>query len=107
MENWLLADKTVIMLQLVLAYLFAAGTGVTLVYLARQNRKQGWRRPAARWFGVKLDTPEDAKPAMLGIESDAGRLMPQLLQLNRELAAHGTTVKPDVEIPEMVATPRV
>jgi hypothetical protein len=56
---------------------------------------------------VTLNTPEDAKPATLGIESDASRLMPQLLQLNRELAAHGTTVKPDVEIPEMVATPRL
>ena len=107
MENRRPADETVIMLQLVLAYLFAASTGVTLVYLARQNRKQGLRRPAARWFGVTLDTPEDAKPAMLGIESDSGQLMPQLLQLNRELAAHGTSVKPDLEIPELIATRRV
>jgi hypothetical protein len=84
------------MLQLVLAYLFAAGLGVTIVYLARQNRKQGWRRPASKWFGVELEPHE----AAIGIEPEPGELLlPQLLQLNRELAAHGTPVKPEVESP--------
>ena len=88
------------MLQLVLAYLFAAGLGVTVVYLARQNRKQGWRRPASKWFGVELEPREAATPAALGVEPEPGELLlPQLLQLNRELAAHGTPVKPEVESP--------
>jgi hypothetical protein len=71
------------MLQLSLAYLFAAGTSVVVVYLARQNRKQGWKRPIPKWFGVA--------------GSDADELMPQILQLNRQLAAHGIPVKPEVE----------
>ena len=88
------------MLQLVFAYLFAAGTGVTIVYLARQNRRQGWKRPAPKWFGVELQTRETALPAALGVEPEPGEvLLPQLLQLNRGLAAHGTPVKPDVESP--------
>ena len=103
------------MFQLVLAYLFAAGMGVTVVYMARQNRKQGWQRPAPTWFGVELETREAAMPAALGVESDSGELLPQLLQLNRELAAHGTPVKPEVqspaveaaETPELVAVRRI
>jgi len=82
---------------LVLAYLFAAGTGVTMVYLARQNRKQGWQRPAPRWFGVELGTQRAAMPATAATESDAGDLLPELLQLNRQLAALGTTNRPEVE----------
>lgn len=85
-------------LQLVFAYLFAAGTGVIIVYLARQNRKQGWQRPASKWFGVELETREAARPAALGVEPEPGELLPQLLQLNRELAAHGSSGKPEVEI---------
>ena len=84
-------------LQLVFAYLFAAGTGVIIVYLARQNRKQGWRRPASKWFGVELETREAARPAALGVEHEP-ELLPQLLQLNRELVAHGTPHKPEVTI---------
>jgi hypothetical protein len=88
------------MLQLVFAYLFAAGTGVTIVYLARQNRKQGWRRPALKWFGVELETREAALPAAPSVEPEPDELvLPQLLQLSRELAAHGTAVKPKVESP--------
>ena len=83
--------------QLILAYLFAAGTGVTVVYLARQNRKQGWQRPAPKWFGVELGTHQTAMPAVAAIESDSGDLLPDLLQLNRQLAAHGATNRPEVE----------
>jgi hypothetical protein len=101
------------MFQLVLAYLFAAGMGVTAVYLARQNRKQGWQRPAPRWFGVELETREVTMPATLAVESDSAGLLPELLQLNRELAAHGTPVRPAVdseiesaEAAELVSTRR-
>jgi hypothetical protein len=103
------------MLQLVVAYLFAAGTGAAIVYLARQNRKQGWRRSDPKWFGVELRTRETATPAT-GVEPEPGELLllPQLLQLNRELAAHGTPVKPvespvadSVETGELVAIRRV
>ena len=89
------------MLQLILAYLFAAGTSVTLVYFARQNRKQGWQRPAPKWFGVQLGTHEATTPAGVGTESDSGELLPQLLKLNRELASHGASVKPEGESPEV------
>jgi hypothetical protein len=89
------------MFQLVLAYLFAAGMGVTVVYMARQNRKQGWQRPSPKWFGVELEPREVAAPAALGIESDSGNLLPELLQLNRELAVHGTPIRPQVESPEV------
>jgi hypothetical protein len=89
------------MLPLVFAYLLAAGTGVTLVYLARQNRKQGWQRPAPKWFGVQLETREVAMPLAAGMESNSGDLLPELLRLNRELAAHGTSVKPEVPSPEI------
>jgi hypothetical protein len=89
------------MFQLVLAYLFAAGMGVTIVYLARQNRKQGWTRPSPKWFGVQLESREAAMPAAVGIESDSGDLLPELLQLNRELAVHGTPIRPHVESPEV------
>ena len=97
------------MFQLVLAYLFAAGAGVTVVYMARQNRKQGWQRPAPKWFGVQLETREAAMPVALGIESGPGELLPQLLQLNRELAAHGIPVKPEVQSPavESAETPEL
>ena len=102
------------MFQLVLAYLFAAGAGVTVVYMARQNRKQGWQRPAPKWFGVELETREAAIPAALGMESDSGNLLPDLLQLNRELAMHGTPIRPQVgsaevesaETPELVSIRR-
>jgi hypothetical protein len=96
------------MLQLLLAYLFAAGTSVTIVYLARQNRKQGWQRPTPKWFGVELQHREPATLAPLGSESD--ELTPQLLRLNRELAAHGTPTKPEfesLEIAEPVSSRRV
>jgi hypothetical protein len=89
------------MFQFVLAYLFAAGMGVAVVYLARLNRERGWRRPAPRWFGVELEAGDTAAPAALAAGSDAGELLPQLLQLNRELAAHGTPVRPEVESPEI------
>ena len=89
----------VIMLQLLLAYFFAAGMGVTVFYLAKQNRKQGWRRPAARWFGIELETREAAAPATLGMESEPGELLPELLRLNRKLSVHGTPVNPQVESP--------
>src|SRR5579862_3122430 len=85
------------MFQLVLAYLFAAGMGVTVVYLARQNRKQGWQRPAPKWFGVDLQPREAATPTAFGVESDPGNLMPELLQLSRELAVHGAPIRPQVE----------
>jgi hypothetical protein len=85
------------MLQLSLAYLFAAGTSVVVVYLARQNRKQGWKRPSPKWFGVELQNREPAMLSALGAGSDADELMPQILQLNRQLAAHGIPVKPEVE----------
>jgi hypothetical protein len=104
----------VMMLELVLAYLFAAGMGVTVVYLARQNRKQGWRRPAPNWFGVELGTRDGAKPEAVDPDSRELLLLPELLQLNRELAAHGTSVKPEVapgvespETPELAAIRRV
>ena len=89
------------MFQLVLAYLFAAGMGVTVVYMARQNRKQGWQRPAPSWFGVELETRKAAIPAALGMESDSGELLPELLQLNRELAAYGTGIRPKVQTPQV------
>ena len=102
------------MLQLILAYAFAAGTGLTLVYLARENRKQGWQRPAPRWFGVQLqnrelatDTTERAPEVP---QEQPVELMPQLLQLNRALAAHGRTTRPEVPVPaeaELVSTRRV
>jgi hypothetical protein len=97
------------MFQLVLAYLLAAGMGVTVVYMARRNRKQGWERPAPRWFGVELELREVATPAALGTESDSGDLLPELLQLNRELAAHGTPIRPRVESPkvEFAETPEL
>jgi hypothetical protein len=31
------------------------------------------------------------------IESNSGELLPELLQLNRQLAAHGATNRPEVE----------
>ncbi len=92
------------MFQLVLAYLFAAGMGITVVYLARQNRKQGWQRPSTRWFGVELEARDTAQPAVLGAGPDAGELLPQLLQLNRELAAHGTSVSPEVVSPKIASS---
>ena len=94
-----------VMAQLILAYLIAAALAVTVVYLARQNRKQGWQRPAPVWFGVALGTREAAKPAAFGTGSDSGDLMTELLHLNRELAAHGSPVKPEgeaTETPEFV-----
>jgi len=36
-------------------------------------------------------------PATAATESDAGDLLPELLQLNRQLAALGTTNRPEVE----------
>src|SRR4051812_16312834 len=87
--------------QLVLAYLFAAGMGVTVVYMARQNRKQGWQRPASRWFGVGLETRGVPMSAVPSAESDSGDVLPELLQLNRELAAHGTPVRLQVKSPEV------
>jgi len=95
------------MFQLVLAYLFAAGMGVTAVYLARQNRKQGWQRPAPRWFGVELEPREAATPGALGIESESGNLLPELLQLNRELAAHGTPIQVESPAVESAETPEL
>src|SRR5204863_1302051 len=105
------------MLQLILAYAFAAGMGVTLVYLARENRKQGWQRPAPRWFGVQLQNRElvmDATERALEVPqepvSQPVELMPQLLQLNHALAAHGRTTRPEVPVPaeaELVPTRRV
>ena len=89
------------MFQLVLAYLFAAGMGVTVVYMARQNRKQGWQRPATKWFGVELETREAAMPAVPAFESESGDLLPELLQLNRELAVHGAPIRPKVESPQV------
>ena len=105
------------MLQLILAYAFAAGTGLTLVYLARENRKQGWQRPAAKWFGVQLQNRElamdasgRAPEAQQEPVSQPGELLPQLLQLNRALAAHGRATRPEVPVPaeaELVSTRRV
>lgn len=104
-----------IMLQLVFAYLFAAGTGVAIVYLARQNRKQGWKRPALKWFGIQLENGEAIVPAAPGVESGSDDLLPELLQLNHELAAHGNRRNPLVassgeeasETAELVAARRV
>jgi hypothetical protein len=105
------------MLQLILAYAFAAGMGVTLVYLARENRKQGWQRPATRWFGVQLqnrelrmDASELTPEAPHEPVSRPVELMPQLLQLNSALAAHGRTTRPEVRVPveaELVSARRV
>ena len=105
------------MLQLILAYAFATGTGLTLVYLATENRKQGWQRPAPKWFGVELqnhqlamdasERPEDASQDPV---SEPVELMPQLVQLNRALAAHGRTTRPEVPVPveaELVSARRV
>jgi hypothetical protein len=99
------------MAQLLLAYLFAAGTTITIVYLARQNRKQGWQRPAAKWFGVQLEDRQPVTPSTpLAAGSEPVELLPQLLTLNRALAAHGAPTKPAVEspaTPELVSTRRV
>jgi hypothetical protein len=85
------------MLELALAYLFAAGTTVAVVYLAKQNRKQGWQRPAPKWFDVALENQASAPPTSLLDGSESGELLPQLLQLNRSLAAPGTPIQPEVE----------
>ena len=103
------------MLQLVFAYLFAAGTGVAMVYLARKNRKQGWERPAPQWFGVQLENREAIVPVAPGMESNPDDVLPELVQLNHELAAHGSRVNPLVgssqvessETAELVAARRV
>jgi len=102
------------MFQLVLAYIFAAGMGLAVLYMARQNRKQGWQRPTPKWFGLEIEPREAGTPAALGVESDSPELLPQLLQLNRELAAHGTPMRLRVEsagvesaeIPELVSIRR-
>ena len=104
------------MLQLILAYAFAAGTGLTLVYLARENRKQGWQRPAPKWFGVQLQKHQLAMDNELPADapqdpvSEPVELLPQLLQLNSALALHGRTTRPEVQVPveaELVSTRRV
>lgn len=93
--------RLLMMLQLVFAYLFAAGTGVAMVYLARQNRKQGWERPAPKWFGVQLERHEAPMPATLRVESTPDELLHDLMRLNRELAAHGSPVTAEVASPEL------
>ena len=95
------------MLQLTLAYIFAAGMGMTAVYFARQNRKQGWQRPAPRWFGVELRDQEPAMPASIEVECTSEPLMPQLVRLNQGLAAHGTPVRPRVEVSKEVEVPEM
>jgi len=104
------------MLQLILAYAFAAGMGATLVYLARENRKQGWQRPAPKWFGVELQNHQLAADTELPADapqdpvSEPIELLPQLLQLNSALAVHGRTTRPEVRVPaeaELVSTRRV
>jgi hypothetical protein len=105
------------MLELILAYGVAAGMGVTVVYLARENRKQGWQRPDSRWFGIELqnhqfamDSPKLTVDATQEPVSEPAELMPQLLQLNRALAAHVRTTRPEVQVPqdaELVSTRRV
>ncbi len=93
------------MLQLASAYLFAAGIGLLVIYLARRNRRQGWQRPAPTWFGIRLE------PNRV-LESDSVEVMGQLQQLNRELMSHGTPQKPELEpspstILEHVSTSRL
>ena|SRR5579864_5715421 len=86
-----------VMPELVLAYLSAAGTTVAVVYLAKQNRKQRWQRPAPKWFDVALENQASAPPTSLLDGTESGDLLPQLLQLNRSLAASGTPIQPEVE----------
>jgi len=103
-------DKIKVMLQLFLAYLFATSTSIAIVYLARRNRKQGWQRPAPKWFGAEFQNSEPAMPAPLGMESEPDRLLPQLLNLSGALAAHGTSARPEIEsptTPELVTIRRV
>jgi len=102
-------DKIRVMLQLLFAYAFAAGTSTAIVYLARQNRKQGWRRPAPKFFGVEIQDRESGMPLELDAQSAPDQLLPQLLNLNHALAAHGAPQSVEVEsaTPELVASRRV
>jgi hypothetical protein len=80
------------MMQLSLAYVFAAGLITGLVLLARQNRKQGWRRRRGVWL------EDQAELALLTVQSTP--LAPTLQhlgdlgRLNQSLTSHGVPQAP-------------
>jgi hypothetical protein len=80
------------MMQLSLAYLFAAGLITGLVLLARQNRKQGWRRRRGVWL------EEQAELALLTVQSSSPAPTLQHLgdlgRLNQSLRLHGAPQVP-------------
>jgi hypothetical protein len=81
------------MIQLSLAYLFAAGLISGLVLMARRNRKQGWRRRRGVWL------EDQAEAALRTIESPSGEPALQHLgdlgRLNESLVAHGVPQAPE------------
>jgi hypothetical protein len=56
-----LTDKQ--LMQLSLAYIFAAGLIAGLALLARRNQRQGWRKKRGMWRGVQLGVEEGALEA--------------------------------------------
>ena len=81
------------MVQLTLAYLFAAVLMLILVLLARRNQRQGWRKQRGEFFKVS-ESP--ALPAEH--QGDLGRLQ-------QSLSAYGEPISP-LPSPERVETTR-
>jgi hypothetical protein len=82
------------MMQLSLAYLFAAGLIAAVALLALRNRNQGWRRRRGAWL------EDQAEAAMRSLESpwaDAPlQHLGDLGRLNRSLTAYGLPQSPAV-----------
>jgi hypothetical protein len=78
------------MMQLSIAYLIAAGLITGLVLLARQNRRQGWRRRRGVWL------EERAEAALRTVESPSAAPALQHLgdlgRLNQSLVDHDAPV---------------
>ncbi len=65
------------MLELTLAYLAAAALISGLIFMARRNQKQGWRKPREIWRQAPAPMEVRAEPGLAHL-GDLGRLQQSL-----------------------------
>jgi hypothetical protein len=77
------------MLELSLAYLFAAAIIAVLVVLAKRNQQQGWRKQRGQWMNVELT----AAPALETWQDPSH--MGDLTRLHQSLTVDGQPTRPE------------
>jgi hypothetical protein len=79
------------------AYLFAGAVIGLLLYFARRNQQQGWRKQRVSWYSSRANASVDAFKSRGEPEVEHEQLhhLGDLARLRQSLVAHGKSTRPE------------